>query len=85
MRLALILLASCVMYAQTGKPGVTDPIKDPQQIPGRANPGPIPRSTPQPRPAPKVDDQNRTGKTTEKKGKKPAKPKVSQSKPSASP
>ena len=84
MRLAALLLASCVMYAQTGKPGVTDPIKDPQQLPGRANPGPIPRSTPQPGSEHKVDDQNRAGKTT-KKGKKPTKPKVSQSKPSASP
>ena len=32
------------------KPGVTDPIKDPSQIPGNPNPGPLPRATPQPRP-----------------------------------
>ena len=84
MRFAALLLASCALYAQTGKPGVTDPIKDPQQIPGRANPGPIPRTSPQPDARAKADDQNRAHKGAEKKGKS-AKPKVSQSRPSASP
>ena len=85
MRLAALLLASCVLYGQTGKPGVTDPIKDPQQVPGRANPGSIPRATPQPGPAVSANDQGRTRKDTNKKVKKPAKPKASQSRQSASP
>ena len=49
MRYVALLVCSCVVFAQSpGKPGVTDPIKDPRQIPGHANPGPVPQSTPQP-------------------------------------
>lgn len=57
MRGIALMLCSSLAFAQagafaqaTGKPGVTDPIKDPRQIPGNPNPGPIPRATPQPVP-----------------------------------
>jgi len=54
------MLCSTLVFAQTpGKPGVTDPIKDPRQIPGHANPGPIPRETPQPAPSAPEKSQSR--------------------------
>ena len=68
MRITALLLACCVMYAQTGKPGVTDPIKDPQQIPGNPHPGPIPRQTPPP--AASKPDQTRSRTAEKKKSKK---------------
>jgi hypothetical protein len=67
MRYVAVLLCAGLALAQSqtpGKPGVTDPIKDPRQIPGHANPGPIPRSTPQ---AGSAADQ---GSKSEKKAKK---------------
>jgi hypothetical protein len=58
-----------VAFAQSpGKPGVTDPIKDPRQIPGHENPGPLPRSTPQPRAA--EDESGRSRKKVKKTKKK---------------
>jgi hypothetical protein len=73
MRLAVFLLSSCVLFGQaTGKPGVTDPIKDPQQIPGNAHPGPIPRATPLPAAGKSAEpkaDQTRS-RTSDKKAKK---------------
>jgi hypothetical protein len=77
MRVAVILLASCVLYAQTGKPGVTEPIKDPQQVPGKAHPGPIPRETPQP--AASAAKEKAPAKKTTKKSGKTAKDKASRS------
>jgi hypothetical protein len=74
MRLAALLLAASVMYAQSGKPGPGEPIKDPQQIPGNAHPGPIPRVTPQP--STSTEDGNRSRKTEKKKEKKQTKQKT---------
>ena len=78
MRYVVLLVCSCVAFAQSpGKPGVTDPIKDPRQIPGHANPGPVPQSTPQPqaaddesgRSSKKAKKTNRTKKTNKTKSK----------------
>jgi hypothetical protein len=69
MRYVVFLVCSCVMFAQSpGKPGVTDPIKDPRQIPGHENPGPLPRSTPQPGVTP--DESGRSRKKVKKSRKK---------------
>ena len=77
MRLIALLVCSCIVFAQSpGKPGVTDPIKDPRQIPGHANPGPIPRSTPQAGAGADEDGRSR---------KKVRKPKKSRSKPAQTP
>jgi hypothetical protein len=66
MRCIVLLLSSTLVFAQTpGKPGVTDPIKDPRQIPGNPNPGPIPRATPQPEPpAPEKSRSRKKAKKT---------------------
>lgn len=78
MRAIAILLCSSLVFAQApGKPGVTDPIKDPSQIPGNPNPGPLPRATPQPKPS--ADESSRTRKKT-KKAKKQKTEKTSPSK-----
>jgi hypothetical protein len=84
MRFAALFVASCVLFGQSGTPGVTEPIKDPLQIPGRSKPGPMPRSTPQANAGAAAtsaeDDQSRTRKSTsKKKAKKGGKSKVSQS------
>lgn len=71
MRYVALFVCSCVMFAQsTGKPGVTDPIKDPRQIPGHANPGPVPQSTPQPGAA--ADESGRSRKKAKKSKKSKA-------------
>ena len=77
MRLTLVLLSACVLYAQTGKPGVTDPIKDPQQVPGKPNPGAIPRETP-PASAPDAGKKTRSRAKESKSTKKSEKPKANQ-------
>ena len=72
MRYVAVLLCAGLALAQSqtpGKPGVTDPIKDPRQIPGHANPGPIPRSTPET--GSNTDQSNKS----EKKAKKTKKSK----------
>jgi hypothetical protein len=80
MRYVVLLVCSCVAFAQSpGKPGVTDPIKDPRQIPGHANPGPVPRSTPQPQVA---DDESGRSRKKVKKTKK--KTQTKQTEPSTS-
>jgi hypothetical protein len=72
MRYVVLLVCSCVAFAQSpGKPGVTDPIKDPRQIPGHENPGPVPRSTPQPRAA--NDESGRSRKKVKKTKKRSTK------------
>jgi hypothetical protein len=56
------------MFAQApGKPGVTDPIKDPRQIPGNPNPGPLPRATPQPKLPPEKSKKEKPKKHKTKK------------------
>jgi hypothetical protein len=76
MRCIAILLASSLVLAQTpgpGKPGVTDPIKDPRQIPGHENPGPVPRPEPQPvKPALDTTKASDKSEKSEKKAKKKA-------------
>jgi hypothetical protein len=78
MRLTILLLVSCVLHAQTGKPAGSGPIKDPQQAPGKAHPGPIPRETPQPSASAAPGKQTPERKTS-KKTRKPAKQKVTRS------
>ena len=69
MRTLIFLIAGSLAFAQSpgGKPGVTDPIKDPSQIPGNPNPGPIPRATPQPAPAGKAEASGKQKKSKAKK------------------
>jgi hypothetical protein len=72
MRTVVFLMVTSLAFAQSpgGKPGVTDPIKDPSQIPGNPNPGPIPRATPQPAPAGKADTSGSKPKKKSKAKKK---------------
>jgi hypothetical protein len=72
MRTLVLLIVGSLAFAQSpgGKPGVTDPIKDPSQIPGNPNPGPIPRATPQPAPTGKAEGSS--GKQKKAKAKKKA-------------
>jgi hypothetical protein len=80
MRAFAFLLCSSLLLAQApGKPGVTDPIKDPSQIPGNPNPGPLPRATPQPKPA---ADESSGAQEKNKKTKKAKKQKSEKSNPS---
>ena len=79
MRAFAFLLCSSLLLAQApGKPGVTDPIKDPSQIPGNPNPGPFPRATPQPKPA----AGKSSGDPEKKKTKKAKKQKSEKTNPS---
>jgi hypothetical protein len=78
MRWCVLLLCSTLLFGQApGKPGVTDPIKDPRDLPGNPNPGPVPRATPQP--SEPAADQTRSRKKV-KKAKTRPKQKVSPSK-----
>ena len=72
MRTFALLLCSTLAFSQTsGKPGVTDPIKDPRQIPGHENPGPIPRATPQPKPPVEAREKKTKKKKNEKTTRQP--------------
>ena len=82
MRYIAVLLFSSVVFAQSGgKPGLTDPIKDPQDIPGNPNPGVIPPRERQPvKPA---GERNRKPDSKEKQsGKEKNKDKADKANPS---